>query len=215
MPVISDHSTTVFDCPRNVTMRLFVLFLACSASVAHLQLSGEYEPLTSIRSIECFFEGGYPISSRKFSYDVSHRSQTVMPRAPYHLNAVQLESLHRCRIDTHMLCSIVPFSPCLAVARPLAADVSLMRHPQLRVPKLAVRIATRRSCEETSAAFPHEHWQFQWAPFCLSIGSIPANETIVSRPIVCPVRFRNRACVGRVTSVMASPSVQGGYGSAA
>lgn len=216
MPVISDHSTIVLVSPRNSISLLFVLFLACSASVAHLQLLGEYGPSTSgYLSRECLSDGGGPISSRKCSYELIHRSQTVIPRAPYHLYEMQFGSMHRCFMESQMVWRRVFVSPCVALARPFSAELSFMRHPQLRVPRLSVLMATKRSCDETITVFPQEQRQFQCAPFCLPIGSSPAYETIVSRPTDWSVRFRNRLCVGRVMPVMANPFTEGGCGSAA
>lgn len=92
-PTSRAHWASVWVLPLKVSKWLLRLLLPCSRRVAHLQFSGEYEPLLSSRSKVCRALGRAPMSEKKAS-KLSHLGSKVMPRPPYrgydlHLGFVQ------------------------------------------------------------------------------------------------------------------------------
>lgn len=94
-PNFFDSTQGIIRIPSMVYLCTLSIFLCCSSLVDHLQFSGKYPLLLSIRSNECCGLGFSPISSRKFLNLDAHLSHTVIPRPPYRWYARLLGFVHR------------------------------------------------------------------------------------------------------------------------
>ena len=153
-PMCMAHSLTVFVDPLCVIAFVVffgLLFLACSAYVAHRQLSGEYPLSLSILSRVCLGVGARPISAIKFSYELSHLSHTLMPLPPQCSYPGVFGLLHRHFMPLHVLNSFVIWdSPWVVTA---AICRSLRKHPQDWV--------ILKFWHRILKTVPHEHRTFQ------------------------------------------------------
>lgn len=150
----------------------------CSVGVAQRQFSGEYGPLTFMRSMLCLGVGLRPISLRKFGYEVLHRSQISIPRPPYSEYLVLLGLQHLCTIPPQVLYSGINF--------PLTASpwVSPRLQPQ------DLESPLRKLLPYTIVDFPQSHLHNQWIFSCFPTRLASAYFKTISLPNRWPVMSR-------------------------
>ncbi len=163
MPVMLAHSDSDLRSPRATSQRVVRLFRLCSAWLAQRQLLGSYGPSLSIRSSECP-GGATPISAKKFSNEWRQRSQTNIPRAPYHFQWLFVLVWHRIFMPAQMSCVRDLVIPCLSrIFRVVVAR----KHPHdLVCPPV------RRAVFSVDV-FPQSHLQSQFEPSRLIAVNIP------------------------------------------
>lgn len=118
------------------------------------------------------------MSRKKFSNELSHSSQTRIPRPPYKGYFFILGFVHRAFIPRQARYSALCDFPCFVFAIFLAAVVSDDRHPHERVSPLLSRLdLTTLVCPQSQRTFQHDH-----------LPRISAKLTTVRRPNLLPVR---------------------------
>lgn len=160
------HWATVSVSPSWVRNREDRRLLACASRPAHVQLSGLYPLLLSLRS-NVIPSARSPISAKNNAKSF-HRSQTVTPRPPYLGYAGFCGFWHRCLIAAQMRNVGVLLFPCFRVM-----SANLVRPPQPQVITAPAFKWLARTSFRTPQAHAHSHLGGCEFATCLTATRLP------------------------------------------